>query len=213
MARVAIVDALAVGDLSPGELSGRLGIGSNLLAHHLKVLEAAGVVRRSRSEGDRRRTYVALELDDPAVCQVVGTQPTPRPAHRVVFVCTRNSARSHLARAAFQRTSGVPATSAGTAPAASVHPAAARAARRHGLDLRGHPTAHVDDVLRDDDLVVAVCDNAYESALGAGDTAIHWSVPDPVRVGTDAAFDAALAQILVRTERLGHSLTDTRSPA
>lgn len=212
VARVEIVDALAVGDLSPGELSGRLGIATNLLAHHLKVLEAAGVVRRARSEGDRRRTYVALELGDPAVLDVVGTQPTVWSAPRVVFVCTHNSARSHLARAAFERASGRPAASAGTAPAAAVHPGAARAAGRHGLDLSGHPTTHVDDVLRPDDLVVAVCDNAYETSLGLDGTTVHWSVPDPVRAGTDAAFDAALAQILVRADRLGRTLTDPRSP-
>lgn len=210
--RVAVVDALAVGDLSPGELAAHLGMASNLLAHHLKVLEAARIVRRARSEGDRRRTYVTLELNDPSVLQVVGPPSWASPAARVVFVCTHNSARSHLARAAFERATGLPAASAGTAPAPSVHPGAARAAARHGLDLSGHPTAHADDVVRPDDLVVAVCDNAYETSLDAGTPVIHWSVPDPVRAGSDAAFDAALAQILVRTERLGRSLTDTRSP-
>ncbi|MFC6851796.1 ArsR family transcriptional regulator [Aquipuribacter hungaricus] len=191
-------------------MSGRLGMASNLLAHHLKVLQAAGVVRRSRSEGDRRRTYVALELGDPAVLEVVGSRPMMPGAPRVVFVCTHNSARSHLARAAFERASGIPAASAGTAPASSVHPGAVDSAGRHGLDLSGHPTAHVADVLRPDDLVVAVCDNAYETSLGLDRTAVHWSVPDPVRTGTDAAFDAALAQILVRADRLGHALTDTQ---
>ena len=36
---------------------------SNLLAHHVKVLERAGVVTRHRSEGDRRRTYLTLAPD------------------------------------------------------------------------------------------------------------------------------------------------------
>ena len=65
--RLAIVDRLGPGDASPGELAEAVGLGSNLLAHHLKVLEEAGVIRRVRSEGDRRRSYVQLCLDDPIV--------------------------------------------------------------------------------------------------------------------------------------------------
>ena len=38
-ARLAIVDELAVSDRSPKELGERLDIPSNLLAHHLTVLE------------------------------------------------------------------------------------------------------------------------------------------------------------------------------
>ena len=41
----------------------RLGMGTNLLAHHLRVLEDVGLVRRHRSEGDRRRSYVTLVRD------------------------------------------------------------------------------------------------------------------------------------------------------
>jgi ArsR family transcriptional regulator, arsenate/arsenite/antimonite-responsive transcriptional repressor / arsenate reductase (thioredoxin) len=33
---------------------------SNLLAHHLRVLEEAGLVTRHRSEGDKRRSYLRL---------------------------------------------------------------------------------------------------------------------------------------------------------
>ena len=65
--RLTIVDRLGPGDASPGELAEAVGLVSNLLAHHLKVLEEAGVIRRVRSEGDRRRSYVQLCLDDPMV--------------------------------------------------------------------------------------------------------------------------------------------------
>src|SRR6478672_4946156 len=65
--RLAIVDRLGPGDASPGELADAVGLGSNLLAHHLKVLEVARVIRRVRSEGDRRRSYVQLCLEDPVV--------------------------------------------------------------------------------------------------------------------------------------------------
>src|SRR3954470_13477357 len=59
-ARLAIVDALTLGDASPGEIAHDLGLPSNLVAHHLKVLQDAGLVLRTRSEGDRRRTYLRL---------------------------------------------------------------------------------------------------------------------------------------------------------
>src|ERR1700756_5642601 len=59
-ARLQIADTLLAGDASPSELAAMLGMPSNLLAHHLHVLEQAGVITRRRSEGDRRRTYLQL---------------------------------------------------------------------------------------------------------------------------------------------------------
>jgi DNA-binding transcriptional ArsR family regulator len=59
-ARLAIVDTLTVGDASPGEIAHILGIPTNLVAHHVKVLADASLVVRSRSEGDQRRTYLRL---------------------------------------------------------------------------------------------------------------------------------------------------------
>ncbi len=72
--RLALVDRLVLGDLSPGQLATELGLGTNLLAHHLKVLEDAGVIRRVRSEGDRRRSYVQLRVDDETVAAVTRSQ-------------------------------------------------------------------------------------------------------------------------------------------
>src|SRR5215470_5359634 len=59
-ARLAIVDRLVLGDASPTEIGRELGLPSNLLAHHLTVLEQAGMIERSRSEGDHRRMYLRL---------------------------------------------------------------------------------------------------------------------------------------------------------
>jgi ArsR family transcriptional regulator, arsenate/arsenite/antimonite-responsive transcriptional repressor / arsenate reductase (thioredoxin) len=58
--RLAITDALLLGDASPSELAALLAMPSNLLAHHLRTLEQAGVITRHRSEGDRRRAYLRL---------------------------------------------------------------------------------------------------------------------------------------------------------
>jgi hypothetical protein len=136
-------------------------------------LDEAGLIRRVRSEGDCRRSYVQLAQDDPMVAALVSGHPATPPAdERVVFVCTHNSARSQFAAAAWARASTVPATSAGTHPADRVHPHAIRVGRRHGLALAGSSTAHVADVVRSGDLVVAVCDNAHEGAAGPAEAAL-----------------------------------------
>lgn len=204
--RLSIVDQLQLADSSPGELAAAFHVPTNLLAHHLRVLEEAGVVRRVRSEGDRRRTYVQLCSDDQHVLALVGA-PAVQRAPRVVFVCTHNSARSQLAAAAWRRVSGVPTASAGTRPATRVHPRTVAVGRRHGLRLARAKTADAAEVLRPGDLVVAVCDNAYEEY---DDVALHWSVPDPVRIDTDAAFERAYQRITARVGRLAHATLPTQ---
>jgi protein-tyrosine-phosphatase len=188
-ARLRITDALADGDASPSELAGMLAMPSNLLAHHLRVLEEAGLVGRRRSDGDRRRTYLRLV---PGALDAPGT-PELRAARRVLFVCTANSARSHLAAALWSRASAVPAVSAGTHPAAVIDPGAVAAAQRHRLPLPRHRPRHLTDVRDEGDLIVTVCDLAHEELGGLA--AVHWSVPDPVAAGDAGSFDAALAEL------------------
>lgn len=194
--RLAVVELLALGDRSPSELSAELGMPSNLVAHHVGVLLEHGLVSRRRSEGDRRRTYVHL-APDAVVVPAGWTMPRP---DRVLFVCTANSARSHLAVALWRRTSRVGAASAGTHPAPSVAPGAVAVAARHDLSLADATPRLLDDVRRDGDLVVTVCDNAHEERGTRSD--LHWSVPDPVRAGDDAAFDAAFDEIARRVQDL-----------
>ena len=196
--RLALVDTLAWGEASPGELGQRLGMTSNLLAHHLRVLEEAGLVTRHRSEGDRRRSYVALVR---ATLDLLVPAGPPLWAARVVFVCTHNSARSPLAAAMWNDTSPVPATSAGTDPAPRVHPGAVAVARRRHLSLVPARPRHVRDVLDPADLVVTVCDSAHEelATVAAG---LHWSIPDPVSAPDPAAFDAVVDELTDRITRL-----------
>lgn len=205
--RLAIAERLALGDAASSELSTAFDLPTNLLAHHLRVLEDAGLIRRVRSEGDRRRSYVQLVLDDPTV---TGLVPPPAPStaggERVVFVCTQNSARSQLAAAAWAAVSTVPATSAGTHPAKRVHPRALRTARRHGLHL-SERTADIADILQAGDLVVALCDNAHEELPAAAGRRLHWAVPDPAPADTDAAFETAYRQITQRVDRLASAVT------
>jgi protein-tyrosine-phosphatase/DNA-binding transcriptional ArsR family regulator len=208
--RLAIVDRLVPGDASPGELGQEVGIATNLLAHHLRVLQEAGVIRRVQSEGDRRRAYVQLISEDPLVRAVTGVTRSLAGGRRVVFVCTHNSARSQLAAACWRQVSAIPVASAGMHPAARVHPGAVAVGRRHGLRLGRARTAHVDQVLDSQDLVVAVCDNAHEE-LDPALPRLHWSIPDPVRVGTDEAFDAAYVEIARRIQTLTTSTDDVHT--
>jgi ArsR family transcriptional regulator, arsenate/arsenite/antimonite-responsive transcriptional repressor / arsenate reductase (thioredoxin) len=207
-ARLAIVDTLLLGDASPGELAQALAMPTNLIAHHLKVLEATGLLVRTPSEGDRRRTYLRLVPQTLAAL----SPPALRPARRVVFVCTHNSARSQLATALWAGRSPIPATSGGTQPAPRVHPRAVRTARRHGLTINATATAHIADVIQPDDFVVAVCDNAHEHLPADAKPALHWSVPDPAPVDTDAAFEAAYTDIAARIARLAPALTPGDPP-
>ena len=202
-ARLAVTDALLAGDASPSELAAMLAMPSNLVAHHLHVLEQAGVIARRRSEGDRRRTYLRLV---PGTLDSLAAPPAQQ-ARRVLFVCTANSARSHLAAALWRRASSVPAASAGTHPAAAIDPGAIDAARRHALPLPRLRPRDIAEVQHEGDLVVTVCDLAREE-LGRR-AAVHWSVPDPVPAGDPASFDAAVDELSRRVGRLAPRLAAT----
>ena len=195
-ARLRIVDLLTLGDLSPKELQSELGMPSNLLSHHLRTLEEAGLAVRLRSEADRRRSYFKL-----APAALEGLVPgREHDARRVLFVCTRNSARSQLAAALWANVSTVPSASAGTHPAEHVAQGAIKVARRNGLDLRDALPRRIDQVALDEDLIVTVCDNAHEELPGL--RGIHWSVPDPLRLNNDPAFEDAFADISRRVHDL-----------
>lgn len=202
--RLRIVDLLTLGDLSPKEIAVSLDLPSNLVAHHLGVLESVAMVGRSRSEADRRRSYVHLTPD-----ALDGLTPSPvDEASRVLFVCTANSARSQLAAALWARYSAIPAASGGTQPAPQIAPGARDAAQRHDLTLSDETPRHLDEVATDADFIVTVCDSAHETLSPRGH--LHWSIPDPVRVGDDAAFDAAYEELERRISELAPRLTTTR---
>jgi protein-tyrosine-phosphatase len=189
--RLAIVEHLAESDRAPSVLSSRFQLPGNLLAHHLDVLERVGLIERTVSTGDRRRRYVRLRhqlLGDVAIGE------SRRRAGRALFLCTHNSARSQLAAALWRRRTGDEASSAGTHPAAKVHPGAVAAARRVGLDLGDAVPRPLDDGDLGADVIVTVCDRAHEELAAPADW-LHWSIPDPVAAGGRRAFDAALAEL------------------
>ncbi len=194
--RLAIVEQLAASDRSPGELAVRLSLPSNLMSHHLDVLTGVGLIERLASAGDRRRRYVRLL---PAGFDAIGSGGARRP-ERAMFVCTHNSARSQLAAAIWSQRTGDESSSAGTSPAPRVHPGAVAAARRAGLDLADAAPTRLGRITNDVQ-VITVCDRAHEE-LEPGHRAWHWSMPDPVEIGTSAAFDATVADLDTRISKL-----------
>ncbi|MBI5161197.1 MAG: helix-turn-helix domain-containing protein [Micrococcales bacterium] len=200
-ARVQIVDRLALGDVSPSDLQDQLGMSSSLLAHHLNALHRVGMLTRSRSEADRRRSYLRLRPD---ALDGLGATPV-RSARRIVFVCTANSARSQTAATLWGYASPIPAVSAGTHPAAEVDPRAVRSAERHGVRIPLRKPRALDGVAVDDDLLITVCDRANEEL--EPHAGLHWSVPDPARDGSDRAFDEAFETISRRIGEWAPRLT------
>lgn len=194
--RLDVVDALRLTDRSPSELGELLGLPSNLLAHHLDVLEEAGVVRRRVSQGDRRRRYVTLVVEDPLAGPAL-----PHPPGRVLFVCTRNAARSQLAAALWTRATGREATSAGSDPADQVDPGAVAVAASHGLALEDAAPRGFGQLDGPVDLVVSVCDRAREHGVPVDAPHLHWSVTDPAGGGPEA-YRAAFDHLQRRVHRL-----------
>lgn len=196
--RLRIVDALHDTDLTFTEVAALSGLSGNRLAHHLGVLEEAGLLSRRVSEADRRRRYLSVDRD-----RLVGLVPaTGLESSDTLFVCTQNSARSQFAAALWRALTGQTAESAGSTPAPRVNPRAVRVAEEFGVDLSAATPRSYEEVGGRSAVVISVCDRAREGDLPAGRKHLHWSIPDPVRRGRDSAFRTAFNDIEKRIRAL-----------
>lgn len=195
--RLLIVDDLALGDRTVTELVDIVGLPGNLLAHHLDVLEGAGLVARRVSEGDRRRRYVTLRWD-----RLPGGVDGVLTGTNVAFICTHNSARSQFAAALWRQATGADVASAGLLPSDRVHPKAVQVAAEFGVDLATAVPGGYETIPWVPDLVISVCDRAREGAVPPGQEHRHWSIPDPVAKGDVASFRSAFAEIAARVGHL-----------
>jgi len=137
--------------------------------------------------------------------------PSPGRRVRVLFLCTHNSARSQMAEGLLRKLGGdrVKAESAGT-EVTRVHPLAIREMADREIDLGGHRSKHMNELLGQRfDYVVTVCDNAHESCplFPGGPERIHWSIPDPSAVQGEeevraAAFRRAADELTTRIRDL-----------
>lgn len=200
--RLAVVEALALTDASSAALAGLLGLPTNLLAHHLAILEGVGLIERRNSDGDGRLRYIRLKPD-----RLPGPLSVPVIEGDVVlFACSRNSARSQLASVLFRRRTGRDAHSAGSKPAPAVHPRAHLAAEEVGLRLP--TTTNGYDDVPTPDILVTVCDLAKEEPPPFEATVrLHWSIPDPVADGRMGAFRAARDELEHRIDLLARAMT------
>ena len=138
----------------------------------------------------------------------------PDRVHKVLFLCSGNSARSIIAEAILNKdgSGNFLAYSGGTDPRGEVHPHALAVLRTAGYgieDLRSK--SWLDFAVSDApalDFVFTVCDDAAGETCpvwpGAPITA-HWGIPDPAKVsGTEAeiavAFDEAFGMLKRRIE-------------
>ena len=102
----------------------------------------------------------------------------------VLFVCVQNAGRSQMAQALYEQLGGA-ARSAGSKPAAQVHPAVVDAMREVGVDLDGRVPRELDrsDVEWADLVVTMGCGDACP--VLPGKRYVDWDLPDPA--GADLA--------------------------
>ena len=125
---------------------------------------------------------------------------------RVLFLCTGNSARSQMAEALLSRLSAgrIDVASAGSAPAASVHPLARQTLHdRFGIDPSTLEPKPVSRFLGEHfDVVITVCDRAAESCpvFPGRPQRIHWSFEDPAAVEDPEAQRIAFERVAIELE-------------
>jgi arsenate reductase len=123
---------------------------------------------------------------------------------RVLFICTKNSARSQMAEGWVNHdlAGRVQAFSAGTEPSA-VHPLAVSVMREVGIDISHHRSKSVDEFANEKfDFVITLCDRAAQTCpmFFGGTQRLHIGFPDPAAVtGSEeeklAAFQKVRNQI------------------
>jgi arsenate reductase (thioredoxin) len=98
----------------------------------------------------------------------------------VLFICVQNAGRSQMAEAFFNRMAGGKATaiSAGSRPAAHVHPVVIQAMLQVGIDLSARvPQKLSPELLKKADLVVTMgCEDACPVT---GFRTMEWEIEDP----------------------------------
>ena len=193
--RLEIVEELACSDRTPGELIEKFKTGSALLAHHLDVLESAGLINRTESHADRRKRFVRL------VNRNLDLIDSAHTLNQVVFVCRQNSARSQIAAAIWKSMTGQIAVSAGTEPAPKLHPLTIKVAELHQLDLSEAKPRRFARADAKGKKVITVCDQSHDELVDPL-TRLHWSMPDPAELGTMAAFEKTFQELVERIQPL-----------
>jgi arsenate reductase len=203
---------VAAGDagLPVGEIAERLGTPASTLSFHLKALEQAGLVEVRRSGRNLIHAVRAGAVRDLARFLVrdlpaeggEGAAGSSRGALRVLFLCTRNSARSILAEALLRDLGRgrFVVCSAGTEPAADgPMPEIVALLRALGHDVSALRSKHWEEFAGEAsapfDFVITLCDivagQACPEFQGVRANAA-WPMPDPAKFSGSAAERATL---------------------
>jgi arsenate reductase len=198
-----------------GEIAEALGLKPSTLSSYLSALMQAGLVTQDRV-GTSLRYAIAMAqvrhtfdylLNDccrgrPDICapfslaSITGTPAMSDPRHKVLFICTGNSARSIFAESILRKEGGdrFEAHSAGTLPRSALNPVALEVLHQKGHDISLLRAKNVREFQGAGaprfDFVFTVCDQAANEecpAWSGQPVSAHWGMPDPVKVeGTEA---------------------------
>jgi len=196
--RWGLLKALTRSDQQVNELVTLLQQPMNLVSYHLKKMRDDALVTTRRSEADGRDVYYSLDLErlralyleagaalHPSIGLALPSVDLSRLSpHRVLFVCTHNSARSQMAEGLLRHLGQdkISVSSAGSQPT-RIHPDAIHTMDQLGIDIREQqPRPLADFAEHPFDTVITVCDRAREicpTFPGHG-TQLHWGFRDPV---------------------------------
>lgn len=209
--------------LAAGVLAEELGVPSSTLSFHLDHLLNAGLVRRER-EGrsllyaldvsavneliwflgeDACQGNVALAVDPVGrIRERVDAARAPSKRPRVLFLCSRNSARSQMAEAILRREAGhrFEVHSCGLRPA-PIHPLTLQVIEEAGLDVSPLRSKDLGEFLGKMSIhhAIIVCEAANDHCPKLHPFALnvhHWPFPDPVPLeGTDEERLAAFREV------------------
>src|SRR5690606_17351870 len=197
--RDAVLPPEGAGERRPGQQ--RSPGAACLLPRPLRRHERAGglpdpqLLRRLRRRRLRPRRDVDAPLLIPPPHHLIHHEALPM-KHRVLFLCTGNSARSVLAEATLCAWAGdrYEVSSAGSRPIGTVNPWALAQLADEGIPTDGLRSKSWDEFATADaaplDLVVTVCGSAAAETCPAvfGDfMRTHWGLPDPAAVEGDDA--------------------------
>jgi ArsR family transcriptional regulator, arsenate/arsenite/antimonite-responsive transcriptional repressor / arsenate reductase (thioredoxin) len=190
--------------LPAGEIAESLGVPPSTLSFHLRALEDAGLITPQRQ--GRQVLYANAPATFAALVGFLGgaTAPIAAPgrAMRVLFLCTRNSARSIMAEAILNRIGGgrFRAYSAGSEPA----PDGPLPEVLAQLQALGHDVAPLRSKSWEEfsgpdaprfDFIIALCDTLEGQRcpdFGDTTTSAAWPLPDPAKFSGSGAERATL---------------------
>lgn len=203
--------------LPAGTAAERLGLPASTASFHLSALERVGLVQATRQGRQiiyAARFFALRQLlaflaetccgGQPALCGDIASllpllpeEPTPMTAaFNVLFLCTRNSARSIMAEAILESLGHgrFHAWSAGSDPASEPMPEVMEKLRALGHDVARLHSKSWDTFIRPDaprmDFVIALCDVLHGQVcpdFGATAITAAWPLPDPGKFSGSAA--------------------------